>query len=91
MYTKGLLRVVTPPCERVNKFGYCPDEHHEHRVTDYCNDYLITEGEFCVFLPHSCDSWVIGGVDEVCALINDLIEVVVSRLPLGEETWRSNQ
>lgn len=76
MYQKGELQVLTLACEDAqrNEFG-CFIDGHIHSLYD-SND----GGECsipCVALRHSCGSWVIGGPDQIRALIADL-EVALS-------------
>lgn len=37
-------------------------------------------------LEHSCDQWKIGGADEVCAMISDLLRVEVM-IASGVQNW----
>lgn len=72
MYEKGTVLRVTPPCELACKdeYGYCFIETHVHTgQTAYLEDGTI-------FLPHSCDEWVIGGPEEAQQLIADLQQIL---------------
>jgi hypothetical protein len=40
---------------------------------DSRNDYKTL---FSIYLPHSCDKWVIGGIEEAKSLIEDLTEAI---------------
>lgn len=77
MYRKSDLQLVTPPCEQYKSEGYCSadPEHVHNKVTDVRGDYE-ERGLNTVFLPHSCNEWVIGGADEVRAMIEDLQAVL---------------
>jgi hypothetical protein len=58
MYQRGDLRMKT--------------NHIDHsRVDDSRNDYAdLNDGD--LYLPHSCGEWVIGGKEQITALIEDL-------------------
>lgn len=80
MYEKGLLLQLEAPCETTDESGYCDlswDEiAHKHVVLDNrkrCDKML--RGKIA-YLPHSCEEWVIGGPDEVRALIADLEDML---------------
>lgn len=76
MYEKGLVQVITPPCEEMEEGSTICDPYlygvpgHVHFITD--SRSRKTFNIPCAFLPHSCDEWVIGGMDEVNTLIEDL-------------------
>jgi hypothetical protein len=40
--------------------------------SDHACDHPWHVGEMHAYLPHSCDEWEIGGIQEVLALITDL-------------------
>ena len=42
---------------------------------DASNDYSEEKG--CFFLPHSCDDWVIGGLEEAKQMVIDLAEKII--------------
>jgi hypothetical protein len=42
-----------------------------------CGNYHSDEFEGKAYLPHSCQEWIIGGPDEIRALIADLEEVLI--------------
>ena len=73
-YRKGELRIVTPPCDTADEDGYCDYEGvHFHSVYDSAVSGPDSKRTApTVFLPHSCSEWVIGGEDEITALIEDL-------------------
>jgi len=66
MYRPGDLKLLMPPCRQ----GRDCDCDPPHRVPDARSGGVV-RGQ-AAFLPHSCDEWVIGGPDEVRALIADL-------------------
>lgn len=67
---------VTPPCAAaIENEGECYEDGHQHPTS-----YLPLGA---VFLPHSCDEWVIGGEAEITALIADLQAI---RAKLQEES-----
>ena len=76
MYEPGALRQLTPPCEEAladeadGGPGWCYQEGHVHSVYDSSGDEECAIP--CVMLKHSCGSWVIGGREQVTALIADL-------------------
>lgn len=77
MYESGLLKVLDPPCDTMDGEGDCDDWDHKHKIRDSRSGngwYMVPD--FCVYLPHSCDEWVIGGKEEVEALIRDLQAVL---------------
>lgn len=71
MYTKGDLRIVTPPCKSADEYGDCYLEGHVHSLLS--NDTFPQVLPYA-YLPHSCDEWIIGGQAEVKLLIEDLQE-----------------
>ncbi len=46
-------------------------KYEEERDTIYGNKIKAN-----IYLPHSCDEWVIGGKEEVLQLIEDLHEII---------------
>ena len=55
------------------------DEESRGEIIGYCDPaWAGDDGPrgSVVQLPHSCDSWVIGGVEEIRALISDLEELL---------------
>ena len=58
-YERGMVKVATPKCADV-----CLNREHEH--------YVSSTNLPAVYLPHSCDEWIIGGRKEVEAMIADL-------------------
>ena len=79
MYTKGLLQTVMPPCEDDDCWV------HPHRIYDRraAHNDACAVGD--VFLPHSCDEWVIGGKKEIALLIADLQEIL-KHMETSDET-----
>lgn len=72
MYKPGDLIVYKPECE-LDEQGQCPHEYEEHEEPPYDNRARVrAAGPFVAYLPHSCDSWIIGGVPQILALIADL-------------------
>ncbi len=80
MYEKGLLQITTPPCPSMDEEGLCGEQYedgHTHWVSDAReNDYDFHSYKPTAYLPHSCDNWVIGGPEQVKALIEDLTEML---------------
>ena len=79
MYKTGDLQVLDPECPSTDEDGYCdetwsPKNSHNHMVVDSRVDYKHWRN--AVYLPHSCDEWVIGGEEEVKAMIQDLQETL---------------
>ena len=77
MYKPGTLRRLTPLCEEALMIdpddggpGCCGQEGHYHSAYD-SNGGGKCEIP-CVMLGHSCGEWVIGGREQVKALIADL-------------------
>lgn len=77
-YGKGDLKLVLGACHgQISKDSdvWC---EHEPECPDVPMD---ARGDYekvvpVAFLPHSCDSWVIGGPPEIRALISDLSEAL---------------
>lgn len=67
-YERGDLRIA-PFCHKDMVDGYLCEHQHP---TDARGDYSKLSGG--VFLPHSCDEWVIGGTEELNTLIADLLD-----------------
>jgi hypothetical protein len=73
-YRKGMLKLVDPPCAVMTPDGRCPEPHHTHAVGDYRDAH---DRQFpCAYLPHPQDAWVIGGPEEIRALMADLHEAL---------------
>lgn len=87
MYQKGDLKLLDPPCNdehykewKDTRYGHsgrsCENYDHKHSVGD---DRSFNQKADCIppcaYLPHSCDEWVIGDVEQVQALIDDLTAV----------------
>jgi hypothetical protein len=73
MYEPGEIRIAPRGCQS-DENGYCDNELHDH-PTDARTDYKPAYG--AVFLPHSCEEWVIGGPEQIRALIHDLEAALV--------------
>lgn len=81
MYKKGDLKLVDLPCETFNidedDYISCDkDYEHVHYVVDSRQDGYVKIQHPCVYLPHSCEEWVIGGPDQIEQLISDLKEAL---------------
>ncbi len=81
MYEPGLLKLLDPLCKSADADGWCDEEWdgsegHKHIVFDSRTkgkDYRrFVAPEICLYLPHSCDEWVIGGEEQIMQLIEDL-------------------
>lgn len=68
MYEPGKLRVAPAGC-KLDEDGDCEEFSHDH-PNDSRDNYKKLFGG--AYLPHSCDSWVVGGPDAIRALIRDL-------------------
>lgn len=73
-YTKDLLKVAEK-CPNPDEDGECPDFLHCSPMDTRTEGYDQKIG--VVFLPHSCDEWVIGGPEEIQLLIDDLTKAYV--------------
>lgn len=74
MYKTGDLLFIEPPCDTMDG-DWCDgfDEEgvpHRHVLSDARGKAKIGTGN--VYLPHSCDEWIIGGKAEIEAMIKDL-------------------
>lgn len=70
MYRQGEVRTTTASCLDADESGYCFEDDHKHRLRDSRSKNVY--GALTAYLPHSCDEWVIGGVDEIKQMIADL-------------------
>jgi len=74
VYKKGDLKITDPPCEEWmgDEWGcdYWGNDGHTHSVRDSRESSEQIKG--VAYLPHSCDEWVIGGKEEIKALMWDL-------------------
>lgn len=79
MYKRGDLQATVPPCPEMltDPNGECFSNDHEHAIRDARGHDDNPIGT--VFLPHSCDAWVIGGPDQVKDLIDDLLALLDKR------------
>lgn len=75
-YRTGDLTTIVPCRHKKTEYGGCA-EYLCDTVMDSRGDDMktLTGG---VYLPHSCDSWVIGGPEEIKTLIADLQTVLES-------------
>lgn len=89
MYTKGDLKRIAD-CGHED---YCRVEDPSICEKDYSTVRWIDDsrhGQFrqlrdgTAYLPHSCSEWVIGGKDEVVALIEDLQAALRTISPVSE-------
>lgn len=87
MYNKGDLQITDPPCP--DSVGDCkawPEYGHEHMVYDQRSyEYLYHPS---VYLPHSCNEWVIGGAENIKAMIEDLTAAL--KIMEGEKSEEDN-
>lgn len=79
MYIKGDLKSIEPPCDKMEKEGACYEYHedftpHVHMLND--SRHGLNWKASSVYLPHSCQEWLIGGPDQVRELISDLQEAL---------------
>lgn len=72
MYQKGDLQATVPSCAEMlaDPDGECYSDDHAHAIRDARGRDDNPTGT--AFLPHSCDSWVIGGPAQIKDLIDDL-------------------
>lgn len=71
-YKPGQVTIYDPSiCPNKDEYGWCDckTDFHEVGPYDILRDY---PDQKAVFLPHSCDQWIIGGKDEIKAMIADL-------------------
>lgn len=72
-YKPGDLKQVGPCPHGRDEDGQCVEyECNDVRDSRRDDDSYAPLAEGGVYLPHSCDSWVIGGPEEIRALIADL-------------------
>ncbi len=81
MYKLGDLKMIEPPCDKMEGEGYCLEysdnyEPHVHMLNDARHG--LNWKTPTVYLPHSCQEWIIGGSAEILAMINDLQEALKS-------------
>lgn len=75
MYTKGELKLTDLECATVDEDGDCENPLHCHSVYDSRNGNNKTTR--AAFLPHSCQAWVIGDVQQIEAMIADLQDATI--------------
>lgn len=69
MYNKGDVKRLLPYCEAVKEDRWEDCEcGGAHEIMSYYDE----NSPITVYLPHSCDEWVIGGREQIKALIEDL-------------------
>lgn len=70
-YKPGQVTIYDPSvCTKKDEDGWCECENDFHTVpSDIRRDY---PNQKAVFLPHSCNEWVIGGKEQIEAMISDL-------------------
>ena len=78
MYTPGLLHVAPAGCV-VDEDGYCDASDHDHPADSRAGYKGLFGG---VYLPHSCEEWVVGGPEQIRILIRDL-ENALARIGPG--------
>lgn len=95
MYKKGLLEITTPlsECSSRDEDGDCASykyacEAHNHDVYDSRD--AIKFDAYTAFLPHSCDAWVIGGPEQIKAMIEDLQAILKESEKMYEEVKYSS-
>ncbi|MEE9354187.1 MAG: hypothetical protein V3U75_01220 [Methylococcaceae bacterium] len=81
MYKHGDLKKLDAPCETLDEDGDCLRSYldgHDHAITDNRGENQRYHGvrHPAVYLPHSCDYWIIGGPEEIKQLISDLQEAL---------------
>lgn len=74
MYEKGDLKITGKPCDEFIEVGFCDCYPIEHEISDERGDE--SQLHPVVYLPHSCDEWVIGKKENIILLINDLQEIL---------------
>ena len=85
MFKGGDLYCALSPCV-LDDYGFCSlaDPSHDCGPSyDARGEYVKPEHPVC-WLPHSCDSWVIGGVTEAMALRDALNEFIAKCEKGGE-------
>jgi hypothetical protein len=76
MYKPGELQTAPAGC-KMDEDGFCELDHGEHQhPADSNGEYALLFGG--AFLPHSCNKWVIGGPDQIRALIADLEQALIT-------------
>ena len=69
-----MIEFTVPPCDTWDG-EYCDLEFdHKHTIRD--SEELLVFGVGTVYLPHSCNEWVIGGAKQVKELISDLQSIL---------------
>lgn len=75
MYKPGDAK-LNLPCPKPDEFGSCDCGTYEH---EYVSDARSGDAGcgMVAYLPHSCDSWVIGGKEQITQMIFDLSAIYV--------------
>lgn len=74
MYEQGMLSKPNQCQHEKDENGYCPEWCFDFDRWHSIRDKDGTKDQF--FLPHSCDEWVIGGVDELRLLVADAMALL---------------
>ncbi len=90
MYEPGDIKILDPACPSTDEDGYCEEtwtleNNHNHTLRDSRSD--CKNWRNAAYLPHSCDEWIIGGEEEIKAMIRDLQEALqkLENVKGGEE------
>lgn len=87
MYEKGQLE-ITEKCEPSD----CYTGNLETRTHYHVYGHFAVFPYPVVYLPHSCDEWLIGGPEQIQALIDDLtqaLKAISAQQPIGAGTAKS--
>ena len=88
MYQKGDLKMLVPLCDEALIAGKgfsdgCSggNDAHLHEIHDNRTEHSFSPNHFyfkenIVYLPHSCNEWVIGGAEQIELMITDLQEML---------------
>lgn len=81
-YRKGMLRIKDCPYD---DYGPCwaawEKRGGREKEEPLCDLHGIAVGRGEIFLPHSCDEWVIGGPKEITDLVLDLMAALYKLNP----------
>jgi hypothetical protein len=84
MYKKGQLQITERCAEPATEWHEVPEYGHHYHVYGHFEIFPYA----VAYLPHSCDEWVIGGPEQIQALIDDLTEALKAlsaQQPIGGE------